>query len=164
MQPDGFLPPHISVYYSPMLFQAWVFWAEFSPRCIIAQYYGCGYEAGPFYFILGDWQVGGAYTHPTNILFFTVLGVLSLFRVYTSNYWRIFVRQRTRVGIFYVFHPTSKHASASCIGLGNSDTQFWGYISNYLCGIYILVLKNLGYFLYFSLTSKHAAAVLHRIR
>ena len=46
MQICGFLPPHISVY-SPILFQAWLYWARFNPRCIIAQYYGCGYVGGP---------------------------------------------------------------------------------------------------------------------
>ena len=114
-------------------------------------------------FWLIDRWVGLAYT-PQIYCFSPLLGVLSLFRVYSRNYQRIFVRQRTGVGIFYVFHPTSKHASASCSGLGNSDTQFWGYISNSLCVFYILVLRNLGYFLYFSLTSKPDAAVLHRIR
>ena len=42
--------------------------------------------------------------------------------------------------------------------VGSSDTQFWGYISNYLWGFYILVLKNLCYFLYFSRLSKRASA------
>ena len=37
------------------------------------------------------------------------------------------------------------------------------YISDYLWGFYILVLKNLGYFSYFSLPSNAVAALMHRV-
>ena len=66
--------------------------------------------------------MGGACTHPTNILFFTGFGgVLSLFRVY--NYWRISVFPKTMVGVLE-FLTVQQDCCCMLQRVGSSDTQF----------------------------------------
>ena len=50
---------------------------------------------------LDDWQVGGGLHMGSKYsVFHRFLGVLSMFRVFSHNDWRIFLRHTTRMGIF----------------------------------------------------------------